>query len=150
MDAHLTNDYLARAREIIGDRTDTEIEYDNTVVAFMAKGMDIRSAVGAANRDHPDEALKPDPGSLGRFGGTIRLHQQAQIDPPEIGNQGINRQDSAPNGSGQRVFTNRHTRFIEFKDDVARCGSTHLIQYPALDWPAFLRHSKTGQTHRLK
>ena len=49
MDAHLTNDYLARAREIIGDRTDTEIEYDNT------------SAVGAANRDHPDEALKPDP-----------------------------------------------------------------------------------------
>ena len=61
MDAHLTNDCLARAREIIGDRTDTEIEYDNTVVAFMAKGMDIRSAVGAANRDHPDEALKPDP-----------------------------------------------------------------------------------------
>jgi hypothetical protein len=61
MDAPLTNDYLARAREILGDRTDREIEYDNTVVAFMANGMDIRSAVDAANREHPDEALKPDP-----------------------------------------------------------------------------------------
>jgi hypothetical protein len=61
MDAHLTNDYLARAREILGDRTDTEIEYDDTVVAFLAKGMDIKSAVDAANREHPDEALKPYP-----------------------------------------------------------------------------------------
>ena len=61
MDVNLTNDYLARAREILGDRTDTEIEYDNKVVAFLAKGMDIKSAVDAANREHPDEALKPDP-----------------------------------------------------------------------------------------
>ena len=59
MDAQLTNDYLARAREILGDRTDTEIEYDNTVVAFLTKGMDIKSAVDAANREHPDEALNP-------------------------------------------------------------------------------------------
>ncbi len=56
MDAHLTNDYFARAREILGDRTDTEIEYDDTVVAFLAKGMDIKSAVDAANGEHPDEA----------------------------------------------------------------------------------------------
>jgi hypothetical protein len=61
MDAHLTNACLARAREILGDRTDTEIEYDNTVVTFLVKGMDIRSAVDAANRKHPDEALNPDP-----------------------------------------------------------------------------------------
>ena len=61
MDAHLTNDSLARAREILGDRTDTEIEYDNMVVVFLAKGMDIMRAVDAANREHPDEALKPDP-----------------------------------------------------------------------------------------
>jgi hypothetical protein len=61
MNTPLTNDYLARARTILGDRTDTEIESDNTVVAFMAKGMDIKSAVDAANREHPDEALKPDP-----------------------------------------------------------------------------------------
>ena len=61
MNTPLTNDYLARARTILGERTDTEIESDNTVVAFMAKGMDIKSAVDAANREHPDEALKPDP-----------------------------------------------------------------------------------------
>lgn len=61
MDAPLTNDYLARAREILGDRTDTEIEYDNTVVAFLERGMDIKGAVDAANTEHPDEALKPDP-----------------------------------------------------------------------------------------
>ena len=61
MDAHLINDYLARARAILGDRTDTEIDYDNTVVAFLAKGMDIKSAVDAANSEHPEEALKPDP-----------------------------------------------------------------------------------------
>jgi hypothetical protein len=60
MDAPLTNAYLARAREILGDRTDTEIEYDNTGVAFLAKGMDLKSAVDTANREHPDEALKPD------------------------------------------------------------------------------------------
>jgi len=60
MDAHLTNDYLARAREILGDRSAMEIEYDDTVVASLAKGMDIKSAVDAANREHPDEALKPD------------------------------------------------------------------------------------------
>jgi hypothetical protein len=61
MDAHLINDYLARARAILGDRTDTEIDYDNTVVAFLTKGMDIKSAVDAANREHPEEAIKPDP-----------------------------------------------------------------------------------------
>jgi hypothetical protein len=61
MDAPLTNDYLARAREILGDRTDTEIEYDDTIVAFLTKGIDIQRAVDAANREHPNEALKPDP-----------------------------------------------------------------------------------------
>jgi hypothetical protein len=61
MDAHLTNDYLGRAREILGDRTDSEIKYDDTVVAFLTKGMNIKSAVNAANREHPEEALKPDP-----------------------------------------------------------------------------------------
>jgi hypothetical protein len=61
MDAPLINAYLAQAREILGDRTDTEIEYDNAVVASLAKGMSIKSAVDTANREHPDEALKPDP-----------------------------------------------------------------------------------------
>ena len=55
MDAPLANDFFARRREILGNRTDTEIEYDNTVVAFLAKGMDIQSAVDAVNREHPDD-----------------------------------------------------------------------------------------------
>jgi len=61
MNAPLTNEYFARAQEILGDRSATEIEYDNTVVAFLAKDMDIKSAVDAANRKHPDEALRSDP-----------------------------------------------------------------------------------------
>jgi hypothetical protein len=42
---------------------------------------------------------------LGGFGGTIRLHHQAQIDAPGIGNQEMSRQGSATNGSGHRVLT---------------------------------------------
>ena len=123
MDAHLTNDYLARAREILGDRTDSEIKYDDTVVAFLTKGMNIKSAVNAANRGSPAGGIKIRPGSPGQIGGTIRLHQQEQIDAPEIGNQGMMSHGAAP-----------------------------LICYHArrLDCPAFLRHSKTGQTNRLE
>jgi hypothetical protein len=57
----ITNAYLKRAREIIGDRTPAEIEYDNTVIVCLARGMDIQRAIDAANREHPDEALKPEP-----------------------------------------------------------------------------------------
>jgi len=96
MNAPLTNDCLARAREILGDRTDTEIEYDNTVVTFLAKGMDIKSAVDAANRKHPDEALKPDPAHWGGFGGTIQLPQPAPIDASENGNQGMMSHGAVP------------------------------------------------------
>jgi hypothetical protein len=53
--------YLKRAREIIGDQTPAEIEYDNTVIARLARGMDIQSAIDAANKEHPDEALQPKP-----------------------------------------------------------------------------------------
>ena len=60
MAAPLTNAHLPRARAILGHRTATKIEYVNTVVAFLATGMDNKSAVDAANREHPDEALKPD------------------------------------------------------------------------------------------
>jgi hypothetical protein len=79
MDAHLTNDCLAWAREILGDRTDTEIEYDNTVVAFLAKGMDIKSAICAANREHPDEALKPDPAHLEDLAARYNYISQHQL-----------------------------------------------------------------------
>ena len=79
MDAPLTNDYLARAREILGDRTDTEIEYDNTVVAFLAKGMDIQSAIDAANREHPEEALKPDLAHWGDLAARYNYLSQHQL-----------------------------------------------------------------------
>jgi hypothetical protein len=54
--------YLERAREIIGDRSQAEIDYDNAVVTHLSSGMDIKSAVAAANRRYPDGALRPGAG----------------------------------------------------------------------------------------
>ena len=59
MNANEVNAYLERAREIIGDRSQAEIDYDNAVVAHLSNGKDIKRAIGAANREHPDEALEP-------------------------------------------------------------------------------------------
>ncbi len=53
------NSYLERAREIIGDRAQAEIDYDNAVIAHLAAGKDIKRAIRAANQEHPEEALKP-------------------------------------------------------------------------------------------
>ena len=53
------NTYLQRAREIIGERSPSEIAYDDCVLAHLCTGVDIRGAVRAANRQHPDEALTP-------------------------------------------------------------------------------------------
>ncbi len=55
------NAYLQRAREIIGERSPSEIAYDDAVLCHLGAGMDIRRAVQAANRDHPAEALEPRP-----------------------------------------------------------------------------------------
>ena len=43
MNANQINAYLKRAREIIGDRSQAEIDYDNAVVAHLSRGMDIRA-----------------------------------------------------------------------------------------------------------
>ena len=59
MNVNEINIYLQRAREIIGDRSQAEIDYDDSVVAHLSSGMDIRGAIRAANREHPDEAMKP-------------------------------------------------------------------------------------------
>jgi hypothetical protein len=59
MDIDGINAYLARAREIIGDRTEGGAAYDNAVVAFLTNGQDIKKAISMANREHPAEALKP-------------------------------------------------------------------------------------------
>ena len=61
MDVNEINGYLQRAREIIGERTPGEIEYDNAVVANLSGGMSIKKAIAAANRQFPEEALRPEP-----------------------------------------------------------------------------------------
>jgi hypothetical protein len=60
MNVNEINAYLQRAREIIGDRSQGEIDYDNAVVAHLSTGKDIKRAIRAANHEYPDEALKPD------------------------------------------------------------------------------------------
>ena len=55
------NTYFQRAREIIGDRSQAEIDYDNSVVAHLSTGMDIKRSIAAANERHPKEALGPGP-----------------------------------------------------------------------------------------
>jgi len=62
MDVNQINAYLEQAREIIGDRSQAEIDYDNAVVAYLRTGMDIKRAIRAANQKHPEEALKPEAG----------------------------------------------------------------------------------------
>ena len=59
MDAEEINAYFERAREIIGDRTQGEIDYDTTAVENLGRGMDMKKAVRSANQQHPDEALNP-------------------------------------------------------------------------------------------
>ena len=61
MNVDQINAYLERAREIIGDRSRGEIDYDNAVVAHLSAGMDIKRAIAAANQKYPHEALRPDP-----------------------------------------------------------------------------------------
>jgi len=60
MNPNAINLYLEQAREIIGERSEGEIDYDNTVVAHLASGQDIKTAIRSANQEHPEEAMKPD------------------------------------------------------------------------------------------
>ena len=61
MNVNEINAYLQQAREIIGDRTPSEIAYDDSLVAHLSRGMDIKRAIRAANQEHPEEALQPGP-----------------------------------------------------------------------------------------
>ena len=61
MNVNDINAYLQRAREIIGERSQSEIAYDDSVVAQLSRGMDITRAIRAANQEHPEEALEPRP-----------------------------------------------------------------------------------------
>ena len=60
MNAKSINFYLERAGEIIGDRSQAEVDYDNAVVAHLATGKDIKTAIRSANQEYPEEAMRPD------------------------------------------------------------------------------------------
>jgi hypothetical protein len=49
--------YLDRARDIIGDRSADEKKYDAEVLKWLRKGRDIKKAIRKANRMFPKEAL---------------------------------------------------------------------------------------------
>ena len=54
----IIDQYLRNSQEIIGDRTQAEEQYDDEVIKWLRKGMNIRRAVKKANKKYPDEALK--------------------------------------------------------------------------------------------
>jgi predicted nucleotidyltransferase len=56
----LVDQYLRRSQEIIGNRTDSEEQYDNEVIKWLKKGLTVRKAIDRANERYPDEALKLD------------------------------------------------------------------------------------------
>ena len=57
--SHQQVSHLTERREIIGDRFQAEIDYDNSVVAHLSAWMDIKRAIRAVNQEYPEEALKP-------------------------------------------------------------------------------------------
>ena len=57
---NLIDQYLRRSQEIIGKRTNAEERYDNEVVKWLKKGVNIRKAINKANKKYPDEALRID------------------------------------------------------------------------------------------
>jgi hypothetical protein len=61
MNMNEINAYLERAQEIIGERSQAEVAYDDSVVAHLSEGENIKQAIREANREHPEEALQPGP-----------------------------------------------------------------------------------------
>ncbi len=49
--------YIDRAEEIIGERTNDEKKYDKEVIRWLHKGKPIRKAISKANQKYPREAL---------------------------------------------------------------------------------------------
>jgi len=56
--------YLARAEEIIGERTRDEIAHDDAVVVALNGGHPIQAALVAAAVKHPSEAIQWTPEDL--------------------------------------------------------------------------------------
>jgi hypothetical protein len=60
----LIEQYFSRSKEIIGDRNQTEIRYDNEVLRWFRKGKKIKNAIIKANKKYPDEALQLDKSNI--------------------------------------------------------------------------------------
>ena len=56
----LIDQYLRRSQEIIGNRTQFEECYDNEVIKWLKKQVNIHKAINEANKKYPNEALKLD------------------------------------------------------------------------------------------
>jgi len=61
---NLLNEYLNRAKEIIGERTKEEERYDNEVLKWLRKDKNIKKAINKANQKYPDEALELDSSNI--------------------------------------------------------------------------------------
>ncbi len=60
----LSEQYLQRSNDIIGERTEAEEKYDNEVIKWFKKYGKIRKAINKANRKYPGEALKYDDSNI--------------------------------------------------------------------------------------
>jgi len=56
--------YIARADEIIGERTPDEQKYDHEVIRWLRRGKSIDKAIAKANEKYPTEALQVDNNTL--------------------------------------------------------------------------------------
>jgi hypothetical protein len=76
MNVNEINAYLQQAQEIIGERSPSEIDYDNLVVAHL-RGMDIKRAIRAAS----GRSLEAVTGPMARCGVPLRVHKGTQSNP---------------------------------------------------------------------
>ena len=56
--------YLDRAKEIIGERTASEIVHDNAVVEALNSGLSLEAALSLAGQHHPGEAIQWDSSNI--------------------------------------------------------------------------------------
>ena len=60
----ISEQYLLRSQEIIGNRTQEEKRYDKEVIRWLRKGKNIRKAITKANKEYPKEALQFDESNI--------------------------------------------------------------------------------------
>ncbi|MFH2220475.1 MAG: hypothetical protein ABII68_12565 [Pseudomonadota bacterium] len=60
----ISEQYLRRSQEIIGNRTQEEERYDKEVIKWLRKGKNIIKAINKANKKYPKEALRVDESNI--------------------------------------------------------------------------------------